>query len=70
MGPVKLKCEDLVQLYGLMNSSVILEISNDEKPETGVIVFKKGEVVHAQTDNNSGPEAFYEIQAWKFGMVG
>jgi hypothetical protein len=36
--------------------------------QRGSVFFKDGEVVHAETDNLTGEEAFYDILSWEVGI--
>lgn len=56
---------DLVQLACLENKDRKLLVLSGHC--SGEIYFSKGEVVHSQTGNKSGEEAFYEIMAWNSG---
>jgi CheY-like chemotaxis protein/predicted regulator of Ras-like GTPase activity (Roadblock/LC7/MglB family) len=65
LGPVELTFEDLIQVYAQQQKSLLIEIQKGG--EKGYIYFKKGRIIHAETKNNIGVEAFYEIQSWKAG---
>lgn len=65
-GPAHLTFEDLVHLYSLEGKRVVLEVHNG--PKTGLVWFRRGEIVHAQTGSLKGEEAFFEIQSWRSGM--
>ena len=56
---------DIVQLACLENKERKL-IVQGEKGE-GIICFKDGEVIHAETQNLKGEDAFYEIMSWNKG---
>ncbi len=64
-GPIKVTCEDLLQMYAMEGKSTVLEISKGKN--TGRIYFDKGAILHAETNANQGEEAFYEMQFWKGG---
>ncbi|MBN2378895.1 response regulator [candidate division WOR-3 bacterium] len=66
IGSVELPCEDLIQIYALENKDLILELRKGF--EIGRIFFKLGNVIHAETKQNHGEEAFYEIIGWKSGI--
>lgn len=66
VGSVELRCEDLIQIYTMEGKTITLEIYTGK--EVGRIYFKKGKIVHAETDNNKGEDAFYEIQSWRGGV--
>jgi hypothetical protein len=36
-------------------------------PNKGIICFRDGEIVHAQTGEIEGEEAFYQILSWELG---
>jgi len=65
VGPVKITCEDLLQMYALEQKKAILEIHNGA--EIGYLYFQDGKIVHAETSDHKGEEAFYQIQTWKGG---
>jgi YesN/AraC family two-component response regulator len=56
---------DIIQLncLGRLTSALIIKHENEE----GTIYFKNGEIVHAETKDNEGEKAFYQIMAWKGG---
>ncbi|RMF57314.1 MAG: response regulator [Calditrichaeota bacterium] len=56
---------DIIQLncLGRLTSALIIRHEGEE----GTIYFKNGEIVHAETRDHEGEEAFYQIMAWKGG---
>ncbi|MBN2380675.1 response regulator [candidate division WOR-3 bacterium] len=68
LGAIKLSPSDLVQLYSYMGKTIVLEILKGKNGEAGRIYFSKGQVVHAETEQLKGKEAFYEIQTWFSGI--
>lgn len=65
LGPVELTCQDLIQMYAMDSRTLILEIRHLD--DLGLIFFEKGKVVHAETKNLKGRDAFMEIYGWKKG---
>ncbi len=57
--------EDLIRLYALDGKAVILEVSKGSR--RGRIYFKRGEVIHAETNTVNGEHAFRELQSWRGG---
>lgn len=68
LGQIRMKCEDLIQMYALAAKNIILEILCASSGEIGRIFIEKGRVVHAETPRKEGEEAFYEIQLWDSGI--
>lgn len=68
LGAVRLNLSDLVQLYSFMSKTIVLEILKAKDGEEGRIYLIRGQVIHAETDNLQGKEAFYEIQSWQSGI--
>lgn len=66
VGPVELDCEDLIQMYALSGESLVLEIRRGK--DVGFLYFNKGRVIHAETSDKEGEEAFFEIQSWRSGI--
>ncbi len=66
IGPVELSSSDLIQMYSLEARSLVLEVQQGK--DIGRIYINKGIVIHAETKDNHGEEAFYEIQTWKTGV--
>ncbi|GAB4174174.1 MAG: hypothetical protein Kow00108_09060 [Calditrichia bacterium] len=56
---------DIIQLncLGRLTSALIIKHETGE----GIIYFKNGEIIHAETGEKEGEEAFYQIMAWKGG---
>lgn len=59
---------DIVQLKCLSRCSVALEFTRPSG-ERGLIYFKSGEIVHAETSEITGILAFASILGWKHGRV-
>ena len=59
---------DIIQLKCLNRATTDLDFIGHHG-EHGRIFFKDGEVFHAETDNQKGVEAFYEIVSWRGGQV-
>ncbi len=59
---------DIIQLKCLGRATVNLDFIGNHG-EHGRIVFKDGEVFHAETEDQKGVEAFYEIVSWRGGQV-
>jgi DNA-binding response OmpR family regulator len=59
------------RLRNLIQMNCLGELTNaivvDRDGQSGIIYFKDGNVVHAETGNLSGEEAFYEILKWDRG---
>lgn len=68
LGPVRLKCEDLIQMYALGAQNITIEILNARTGEMGRVYIEKGKVVHAEAGKLKGEKAFYEIQSWDSGV--
>ncbi len=69
LGAVRLSTTDLVQLYSVTCSTVVLEImQGKDNGDAGRIFFEKGLVVHAETSKCRGRKAFYEMQSWRSGV--
>lgn len=60
-----LQLMDVVQMNCLGRITCTLKIS--EGTRHGEIVFKKGDIVHAETGGTVGKEAFFNIAGWKGG---
>lgn len=58
---------DLIQLACLEGNKRVLDVKTLNG--MGKIYFAKGEIVHAETENLSGQEAFFEIMTWPAGEV-
>ena len=56
---------DVIQMKCLGKSSSSLSIKSGSRK--GKIFFKKGSIVHAETDNVTGEDAFYQILSWPEG---
>ena len=59
---------DIIQLKCLGRSSVALDFIG-HNGEQGRICFKDGEILHAETGDQQGVEAFNEIVSWRGGQV-
>ncbi len=57
--------KELIDITSRSKKNALLEIFNNEL--SGKIYFKQGNIVHAETENFSGLEAFYEIISIKEG---
>lgn len=62
---VSMKLEDVIQMFCYRRDSSLLIVSNKEA--SGTIYVDNGGIVHAQCDNITGVEAFYEILGWDSG---
>lgn len=60
-----LQLMDVVQMNCLGRITCTLKITDGSKD--GLIVFKKGDIVHAETPGMVGKEAFFNIAGWKGG---
>ncbi|MCF7810612.1 response regulator, partial [bacterium] len=56
---------DIVQLINTSQRSVALKLNTADKE--GSIFFENGEIIHAETEELSGEEAFYDIFNWVGG---
>lgn len=56
---------DIVQLYVLSSSTGLLTVRHTSGD--GQLYFRQGAILHAQTPNAQGDEAFYEIMMWAGG---
>lgn len=56
---------DIVQLCCLSAASLVIEVVQDA--EKGRIVIRNGEIIHAQTQEHTGEEAFFQIMGWRQG---
>lgn len=56
---------DLIQMTCLSKISIDIKVYAEDKE--GIIQIFKGNVVHSQTDNKSGEEAFFDIMSWQGG---
>lgn len=56
---------DIIQLncLGRLTSALIINHEGEE----GIIYFKNGEIVHAETRDEEGEKAFYQMMAWRGG---
>lgn len=68
VGPIRLKCEDLIQMYALGAKNIVIEIMNAQNGDMGRVYIEKGKVVHAEVNKLKGEHAFYEIQSWNSGI--
>jgi hypothetical protein len=57
---------DIIQLICIGRNSCRMQVRSGTN--NGLIYFRKGEIVHAQTDALEGEEAFYAILSWELGM--
>ncbi|MCA0446454.1 MAG: response regulator [Bacteroidetes bacterium] len=60
-----LQLMDVVQMNCLGRITCTLKVADGQKD--GIIVFKKGDIVHAETSGMVGKEAFFNIAGWKGG---
>jgi len=58
---------DIIQLKCLSSATLVLEV--DSPSGIGQIFFENGQIVHAETHNSSGEEAFEQILRWKGGRI-
>ncbi len=56
---------DVIQLYALSNQTGVITVECDQM--VGEIWLDQGRAVHAATDEQSGPSAFYQIMNWPRG---
>lgn len=57
---------DIIQLICIgRNSCRMLVRSRDRK---GLIYFRDGEIIHAESEGGTGEEAFYDIVSWELGI--
>lgn len=59
---------DIIQLKCLARATQVLKFTR-AGGESGKVHFQRGEIVHAETSDKSGMEAFNEIVSWKGGRV-
>lgn len=57
---------DVIQLICIGRNSCRIKVRSGVRK--GVISIQEGEIVHAETDQLDGEEAFYEIVGWELGM--
>ncbi|NUQ80755.1 MAG: response regulator [Bacteroidetes bacterium] len=60
-----LQLMDVVQMNCLGRITTCLKVTDGARD--GIIVFKKGDIVHAETSGMVGKEAFFNIASWKGG---
>jgi len=60
-----LQLMDVVQMNCLGRITCTLKVTDGQKD--GIIIFKKGDIVHAETSGMVGKEAFFNIAGWKGG---
>jgi DNA-binding response OmpR family regulator len=58
---------DVLQLKCLSNATTILEFRS--QGESGKVHIDRGSVIHAETGNLRGEQAFYRIIGWKDGQI-
>jgi len=58
---------DIIQLKCVSNATLVLQISSPRG--IGRIYFEEGQIVHADTSESGGEEAFEEILRWKGGQI-
>lgn len=57
---------DIIQLICIGRNTCRMHVRSSEKK--GMICFREGEIVHAQTEEITGEEAFYLILCWELGV--
>ena len=57
---------DIIQLICIGRNSCRMHVRSGTN--NGLIYFRKGEIIHAQTDRTEGEEAFYTILSWELGV--
>jgi two-component system, chemotaxis family, protein-glutamate methylesterase/glutaminase len=57
---------DLIQLLCIGRSTCRMQIRAGK--QNGMIYFRDGEIIHAETGDLGGEEAFYEILSWETGV--
>jgi two-component system chemotaxis response regulator CheB len=62
---VGMRLEDVIQMFCYRKDGTLLQVMNG--PDQGVIYVNEGGIVHAQTGELEGVEAFYEIVGWEGG---
>ncbi len=62
---VNFKLIDLIQMCCLSHQSLIIHVMS--KANTGMIVIRNGEIVHAACEGQKGEEAFFIILLWEDG---
>ncbi|MDP8285167.1 MAG: DUF4388 domain-containing protein, partial [Candidatus Electryonea clarkiae] len=62
----ELEFVEIVQFLSISSSDMQLEI--ETKDNKGTLDFRGGELVHAETSDKQGAEAFYDIFLWKGGQ--
>ncbi len=65
LGAVQLALKELIQLYALGRRTAVLKVYHNH--DVGRIYFKEGQIIHVETADQKGEEAFFEIQSWKDG---
>jgi ActR/RegA family two-component response regulator len=58
---------DIIQLKCVSNATLVLQIASPSG--IGRIYFEEGQIVHADTGESGGEEAFEEILRWKGGQI-
>jgi hypothetical protein len=56
---------DIIQLLCIGRNSCRVHVRSG--PKRGLICFRQGEIVHAETGSIEGEEAFYQILSWELG---
>lgn len=64
----QIKPMDLVQMKCLSNASEVLEFV-PKSGTVGLLYFRNGQIVHAETEDIIGEDAFHKILSWKGGEV-
>ena len=57
---------DIIQLICIGRNTCRMQVRSGTN--NGLIYFRKGEIIHAQTDGLQGEEAFYTILSWELGV--
>lgn len=57
---------DVIQLICIGRGTCRMRVRSGA--DTGVIQFKEGEIVHAESEDMEGEEAFYRILSWEVGV--
>ncbi len=57
---------DLIQLLCIGRNSCRMQIRAGT--QKGLIYFRDGEIIHAETEDLEGEEAFYQILSWEIGI--
>jgi len=58
---------DFIQIMVLCQKSKTLELRDHEN--NGLLIFKRGELTYASTNNCKGKDAFFEIVTWQGGQI-